>query len=144
SGNIKENDLPVSRRVFAVSQEALPIGGSNDTSQAVLGSAISDPDSGNYNIDTSPYEGAVLVVAEDDFGSEWQPDTNYQVNDVIRPLNFQGYVYYCTVAGVSNSTEPVWWIDTDNVQSVGTAKFKAKPFSRPLTHGPVNPTIIPN
>ena len=142
SGKITENDLSVSRRVFAITQKALPISQSDLSSQAVLGEAVSDPDSGDYTINTTPYEGAVLVVAEDEFGSEWTPDTSYRVNDVIRPSTFQGYVYYCTSGGTSSDTEPEWWFDTDGSKSVGTAQFQAKPFSRPLAHGPIIPSII--
>lgn len=61
---------------------------------------------------------------------------------MIRPANFQGYVYLCTVAGTGDSNEPTWWFD-DSVQAIGTAQFKAKPYTRPLTHGPVIPEIVP-
>ena len=139
----KITDLPVSRRVFAITQKALPISQSDLLSQVVLGEAISDPDLGDYTINTTPYEGAVLVVvAEDECGSEWTPNASYRVNDVIRPSTFQRYVYFCTSGGTSNDTEPVRWFDTDGSKRVGTAQFQAKPFSRPLAHGPIIPTIM--
>ncbi|WP_419835306.1 hypothetical protein [Endozoicomonas atrinae] len=143
-GSITENDLPVARRVFAITEAELTIDGSQETTQAVLANAISSEIDGSYTLDTSPYEGTVFVIATDDYGTVWQPDTAYVVGDVIRPPTFQGYVYLCTLAGTTSSTEPIWWFETDSSQSIGTAQFQAKPFSRPLAHGPIIPTIIPS
>jgi hypothetical protein len=141
-GTVMEDDQPVTRRVFAITQAQLEIDGSQDSRHAVLNSVLSDNASGSYSLDTSSYEGAVIVVAMDDYGEVWQADTAYAVGDVIRPDSFQGYVYICTVSGTGDSTEPTWWFD-DSVQSVGTAQFKAKPYTRPLAHGLVTPEIVP-
>lgn len=141
-GTVTEDDQPVARRVFAITQAQLEVDGSQETRHAVLNSVLSDSNSGSYSLDTSPYEGAVFVMAVDDYGEVWQVDTAYEVGDVVRPVNFQGYVYLCTVAGTGSSTEPAWWFD-DSVQSIGTAQFKAKPYTRPLAHGPVTPEIVP-
>uniref|UniRef100_UPI00214770C0 hypothetical protein n=1 Tax=Endozoicomonas sp. SESOKO4 TaxID=2828745 RepID=UPI00214770C0 len=141
-GTVIEDDLPVARRVFAITQAQLEVDGSQETKHAVLNSVLSDSISGSYSLDTSPYEGAVIVVAMDDCGEVWKANTTYTVGQVIRPANFQGYVYICTVAGTGDSTEPTWWFD-DSVQAIGTAQFKAKPYTRPLAHGPVTPEIVP-
>ncbi|MGI9277976.1 MAG: hypothetical protein ACR2PT_24405, partial [Endozoicomonas sp.] len=98
-GIIKEDDQPVARRVFAITQALLEVAGSTDTKHAVLSSTLSDPANGGYSLDTSPYEGEVMVLAMDDYGQEWQASTAYTVGDVIRPPTFQGFVYLCTVAG---------------------------------------------
>ena len=143
-GTVTEDGAPVARRVFAITQSLLEVAGSAETKHAVLDSTLSDPTTGDYALDTSPYEEEVMVLAMDNFGQSWQPDTEYQVGDVIRPTQFQGYVYICTVAGTSDSTEPQWWFDTENNQAIGTAQFKAKPYTRPLAHGPLLPEIIPS
>ncbi|WP_448218396.1 hypothetical protein [Endozoicomonas sp. 2B-B] len=141
-GTVMEDDLPVARQVFAITQAQLAVDGSQETKHAVLNSVLSDSISGSYSLDTSPYEGAVIVVATDNYGEVWQGDAVYEVGDVIRPADFQGYVYLCTVSGIGDSTEPTWWFD-DSVQAIGTAQFKAKPYTRPLAHGPVTPEIVP-
>ena len=142
-GVITENDLFVARRVMAITEAQLAVTDSELTKHAVLASTVSSDVDGTYTLDTSPYEGAVMVIATDEYGTVWQPDTAYVVGDVIRPANFQGYVYQCTLAGTTGNTEPVWWYETDTSQTIGAAQFKAKPFSRPLVHGPIIPTIIP-
>ncbi len=143
-GVITENEVPVARRVFAFTEALLEVSGSNEKKHAVINSVMSDELNGSYTLDTSPYEGSVILVAMDNYGDVWQPDTAYSVDDVIRPANFQGYVYYCTVEGISASDEPNWWFDTESVKSVGTAQFKAKPYSRPLAHAPIIPEILPS
>ncbi|WP_422135479.1 hypothetical protein [Endozoicomonas sp. ALD040] len=141
-GTVMEDDLPVARRVFAITQAQLEVDGSQETKHAVLNSVLSDSISGSYSLDTSPYEGAVIVVAMDDYGEVWLANSTYDVGNVIRPASFRGYVYICTVAGTGDGTEPTWWFD-DSVQAIGTAQFKAKPYTRPLAHGPVTPEIVP-
>ena len=142
-GTIKEDNLAVARQVFAITQAQLEETGSDVTKHAVLDSVTSDENNGSYSLDTSPYEGEVMVLAMDDFGQAWQPDTTYAAGDVIRPPTFQGYVYHCTQAGTTDSTEPTWWFDIESSQPIGTALFEAKPYSRPLAHGPITPEIVP-
>ena len=141
-GTVTEDNQPVSRRVFAITEALLEVAGTSETKHAVLDSTFSNATTGAYTLDTSPYESEVLVLAMDNYGAIWQANTAYQVGDIIRPASFQGYVYICTVAGSSYSSEPQWWFDVDNDQSVGTAQFKAKPYTRPLAHGPLTPEII--
>ncbi len=78
-GTVMEDDQPVARRVFAITQAQLEIDGSQETRHAVLNSVLSDNTSGSYSLDTSPYEGAVFVMAVDDYGEVWQVDTTYEV-----------------------------------------------------------------
>jgi len=141
-GIVTENDLPVARRVLAITEARLAVIDSDETRHAVLDSTVSSNVDGSYTLDTSPYEGAVTVLACDDYGMSWQAETAYAVGDVIRPSAFRGYVYHCTLAGTTDSSEPVWWFETDSSKAIGTAQFQAKPFSRPLAHGPIIPTII--
>jgi hypothetical protein len=39
----------------------------------------------------------------------WQADTAYSVGDVVKPTTENGYLYRCTSAGTSDSTEPGSW-----------------------------------
>ena len=141
-GVITENNQPVACLVYAITKAKLEVAGVNDTQHAVLDSTYSQTSDGSYTLDTSPYEGEVMILAMDDYGSVWLPDTAYEIGDVIRPAEFQAYVYHCTIAGTSDSVEPQWWFDTESNQSIGTAQFKAKPYSRPLAHSPIIPEII--
>jgi len=38
----------------------------------------------------------------------WAADTAYSVGDVVKPTTENGYLYRCTSAGTSDSSEPVW------------------------------------
>lgn len=42
----------------------------------------------------------------------WTPSKAYATGDWVRPTTPNGYVYECTVAGTSNTTEPVTWNTT--------------------------------
>lgn len=88
--------------------------------------------------DPQPGEQA-LLVAIDEWGSLWTADTDYATGAVIRPSAFAGTVYVCILPGRSAATEPDWWVDGDG--AVGTAVFAARPYRRPLAHGPITPTV---
>ncbi|AMO58271.1 hypothetical protein GZ77_21320 [Endozoicomonas montiporae] len=132
SGTIYEDGIPSEKDVIACTWETgelLARGRSNSV--------------GDYQLIWDTYDKEVLVVAVDDWGTQWQPDTLYQTGDIIRPTTFTGYVYECTVSGTSDSNEPQWWIEPDEQQGTGTAQFKVKPFNRPLAHAPVKPVLVP-
>ena len=131
SGTIREADQPVEKDVIACTW---------DTGK-LLARTRSDS-AGNYQLTWESYDKEVLVVALDDWGSVWQPDTLYQTGDIIRPTTFTGYVYECTVSGTSDSDEPPWWTEPDEQKGIGTAQFKVKPFNRPLAHAPVMPELV--
>ncbi|MNN18845.1 hypothetical protein D3C81_1320640 [compost metagenome] len=81
-----------------------------------------------------------LIVALDDWGAGWLASTAYSAGDVIRPTGeFAGVVYLCITSGVSGSAPPAWW--SEGQGAVGTAVFEARPFRRPLAHGPITPTV---
>ncbi|AMO56116.1 hypothetical protein GZ77_04715 [Endozoicomonas montiporae] len=131
SGTIYENDSPSEKDVLACTWETGELLARSRSNSA-----------GDYHLIWDNYDKEVLVVALDDWGAEWQPDTLYQTGDIIRPTYFTGYVYECTVSGTSNSAEPQWWIEAEEQQAVGTAQFKVKPFNRPLAHAPVTPELV--
>ncbi|MCY1555977.1 hypothetical protein D9M68_926840 [compost metagenome] len=71
----------------------------------------------------------------------WHALTHYTVGTVLRPTGtFAGVVYVCVTAGDSAAAEPTWWPEGQG--AVGTAVFEARPFRRPLAHGPVTPTVV--
>lgn len=50
-------------------------------------------------------------------------------------------MWECTGAGTLPTEEPAWIIDEDTAQLYGTASMIAKPFYRPMVHGPVTPEV---
>lgn len=142
---------PVERTVIALSYQPFPVAGSDDgngqeiNARQILGvtqSAIN----GAYSMDLGSFLDEVIVIALDDYGERWQPNTYYPIGARIRPTpgHETGYVYVCTVAGGSFPTEPAWWINTgDNtIGAVGTATFAAHESWWPLAHAPVLPDVI--
>lgn len=64
--------------------------------------------------------------------SKWNANHSYEVGDVVKPTNqnYSGYIYKCTRAGTSDSSEPTWQQDlstpiTDNtVRWVGVGSLE--------------------
>ena len=58
--------------------------------------------------------------------AEWQANTAYSVGDVVRPVGARnGFVYKCTTAGTSDSTEPTWSATEDATITDGTVVWTA-------------------
>lgn len=53
----------------------------------------------------------------------WQADTAYSEGDLIVPTTPNGYMYRCTVAGTSGSTEPSWSTTFNTADTDGTAEW---------------------
>lgn len=49
-----------------------------------------------------------IVISIVDILPEWEATTAYSVGDRVQPVGGNGYVYECTVAGTSDSSEPTW------------------------------------
>lgn len=126
----------VARRVMAVAM---------DGTRAVLADGASAAD-GNYLLQWEDYAGPVLVVAIDTWGNPFTANTSFAPGDIIHPSpgNETGYVYECLGAGVSDATEPAWWVDDGGSATgmVGTASFRARQYYRPLAHGPIAPLVV--
>ncbi len=45
--------------------------------------------------------------------SMWLASTAYDIGDTVRPPTANGYIYECTVAGTSGSSEPAWGTTAD-------------------------------
>lgn len=101
---------------------------------------------GSYDLDVSPRTDALMVVAFDEYGSEFQASTAYSVGDIIHPpVGFEnGHVYECVIAGTSASSAPVWWKDDEDpvTRFIGTAEFLVRAFYQPIVHGPIMPYTV--
>jgi len=49
-----------------------------------------------------------IFVPKKDVSTAWVADTAYSLRDEIIPTTANGYVYICTTAGTSGSSEPTW------------------------------------
>ncbi|WAB92476.1 hypothetical protein OSS47_00405 [Pseudomonas citronellolis] len=137
---------PASRAVVAVTSAPVVVNtpAGAKSMPVVVGYGVTDA-SGNLALDLAGYVGEVQLLAVDNWGSVWQPSETYQIGNIRRPTVFAGVVYECTVPGVGDASEPTWWPydGGEATGPVGTAVFKARPFSQPLAHGPRVPTVIP-
>src|SRR5690554_5559440 len=144
AGIVQIDGAPAERTVRAFSYESVAhsIDGADVIIAKSLGQATSDPDTGEYTIDLlAGYDRQVFVVAFDDYGADFSPELSMAVGDRVHPSTPNGYVWECAGAGTLPSEEPAWVIDTETAQLYGTASMIAKPFYRPMVHGPVMPEV---
>lgn len=145
SGVVQIDGTPAQRTVRAFSYDPTPhdIDGANVDLSKSLGHAVSDPETGDYTIDLlAGYDKRIFVVAFDDYGDDFTPDKALSVGDRVHPTTPNGHVWECTGAGTLPSEEPTWIVDTETAQLYGTASMIAKPFYRPMVHGPVTPEVF--
>ncbi|PPI86212.1 hypothetical protein KEHDKFFH_02510 [Marinobacter maroccanus] len=144
SGVVQIDGTPAKRtvRAFGYDPTAHGLDGATVNLSKSLGHSTSDPETGEYTIDLlSGYDKRIFVVAFDDYGDDFTPDMTVAVGDRIHPTTPNGHVWECTGAGTLPSEEPTWVVDTETTQLYGTASMIAKPFYRPMVHGPVLPEI---
>ena len=145
AGVVQIDGTPAQRKVraFGYGETAHTINGADVTLSRSLGHATSDPQTGEYTIDLlGGYDKEVFVVAFDDYGADFKPDLAVTVGDRVHPTTPNGHVWECTGSGTLPSEEPVWVIDTETAQIYGTASMIARPFYRPMVHGPVTPEVV--
>ncbi len=58
--------------------------------------------------------------------SEWQASTSYNVGDIVRPIDRNGFVYICTQAGTSGTEEPAWPTNDGETATDGTVTWEAR------------------
>lgn len=144
-GVIEISGVPVDRvvRAFSYSSSVHDLDGDLVNVSKSLGHAKSDPITGKYTIDLhSGYSKEVFVVTFDEYGSQFVPNLSLAVGDRVHPATPNGHVYECDGAGTLPATEPVWGTDIQVSQVHGTASLIARPFYRPMVHGPVTPEIV--
>lgn len=144
SGLVQIDGIPAQRtvRAFGYSSTSHDIDGQPVNLSKSLGHAVSDSGTGEYTIDLlAGYDQPIFVVAFDDYGTDFIPDMVVAVGDRIHPATPNGHVWECTSAGILPSEEPTWIVDTETAQLYGTASMIARPFYRPMVHGPVSPEV---
>ncbi|OEY66795.1 LamG-like jellyroll fold domain-containing protein [Marinobacter sp. X15-166B] len=144
SGIVQIDGTPAEREVRAYGYDPTihDIDGATINLSKSLGHATSDPQTGEYSIDLlGGYGDEVFVVAFDDYGMPFTPDMAVNVGDRVHPSTPNGHVWETTGAGNLPAEEPVWIVDTETSQPYGTAAMIARPFYRPMVHGPVAPEV---
>ena len=127
TGNVKQD---------AVNAEGIEVTAVTDVAsgtEAVVASAVTDAN-GDYTLtglDSTP----VIVTAREDRGIEWPASTVVNLGGRVYGTTETGYVFDCTTAGTTGATEPTW--NTTGTTNDGTAVWTAKPYFRPVSHGPI-------
>ncbi len=134
AGTLHVEEQPAQRTILVLSFYPQDIPGLG-FQHKVLGTTTSQPD-GTFHLEVGTFTEPVLVMAVDNYGHAWQPNTSYAVGDVVHPTtqdNYIGFVYQCSEAGVTGTEEPAWWIDTgsNSTGTSGTATFKAQQYYQP-------------
>jgi hypothetical protein len=144
AGKVQIDGTPAERtvRAFGYNATAHAIDGETVSQSKSLGQSTSDPTTGAYTIDLlAGYGSDVFVVAFDDYGDPFTPEQALTVGDRIHPTTPNGHVLECTGAGSLPAEEPSWTVDTETSQLYGTASMIARPFYRPMVHGPIAPDV---
>lgn len=112
------------------------VGLSGATPFEVLGDVAGDA---SFLLEMEGVTGTALVLALEDYGERWQPDTVYPVGARVRPSvgKDTGYLYEVTAGGDSGPTEPAWW--TAGSGPIGAATAVPVALHRPYVEGPVVP-----
>jgi len=144
AGVVQIDGTPAQRtvRAFGYVPTAQMIDGNNINLSKSLGHSTSDPATGEYTIDLlAGYGQEIFVVAFDDYGAPFTPEATLAAGNRIHPTTPNGHVWECIGAGTLPVDEPVWVVDTETSQLYGTASMIARPFYRPMVHGPIMPEV---
>ena len=145
AGVLKIDGTPAERTLSAFGYSATEhdIDGGTVTLSKSLGQSTSDPGTGEYTIDLlAGYGQEIFVVAFDDYGDAFTAEQGLAVGDRIHPTTPNGHVWETTGAGTLPAEEPTWIVDTETGQLYGTASMIARPFYRPMVHGPITPEVV--
>ena len=145
SGIVQIDGTPAQRtvRAFGYNATGHAIDGETVSQSKSLGQSTSDPETGEYTVDLlTGYGGEIFVVAFDDYGDAFTAEQAMAVGDRIHPTTPNGHVWETTGAGTLPVEEPAWVVDTETSQLYGTASMIARPFYRPMVHGPVTPEVV--
>jgi hypothetical protein len=129
-------------RAFGYDPTNHDIGGTTVNLSKSLGQSRSSSETGTYTIDLmGGYGSEVFVVAFDEYGEAFTSEKVLAAGDRIHPTTPSGHVWECVGAGALPADEPAWVVDTESAQLYGTASMIARPFYRPMVHGPVMPEV---
>ena len=126
AGTVKIDGVPAERNVIVIKNDP--------TGYAVVGPGVSASD-GSFDISYQDWTGAVIALAIDKYGNDFQPTTLLEAGMIVHPSVPNGYVYYVTVGGTTGESEPEWAIDASVVS--GSVTFNPQPFYRPIASGPL-------
>lgn len=107
----------------------------------LLGTAIVDSETGEYEIDVAPYTGEVMVFAAMDYGRSFEPGYNVAAGQVIHPSTPNRFVYVAKNYGALGEIEPDWPL-FGKINS-GAVTLETKPMYEPLAGGYLKPTLEP-
>lgn len=131
AGTVKINSVAAQRELVVISD--------NPGARAVVGEGESAGD-GTFDLTYTGWDGAVFVVAVDNYGADFIASTPLNAGTVIHPTTPNGYVYVVTEAGTTGAVEPAW-ITTGSVVS-GSVTFAPREYYRPVGWGPQKGALV--
>lgn len=131
AGNVQINGAPAQRDIVVISD--------NPGYRAIVGEGESEGD-GNFDLTYTGWDGAVVVVALDEYGIAFATTTPLNAGTVVHPTTPNGYVYVVTEAGVTGTAEPAWSV-SDVVVS-GSVTFAPRAYYRPVASGPLQGELV--
>jgi hypothetical protein len=144
SGIVQIDGTPAKRtvRAFGYNPTTHDLNATTVNLSKSLGHSTSDPETGDYTIELlAGYGQEIFVVAFDDYGDAFIAEQALAAGDRIHPTIPNGHVWETTGAGALPVDEPTWVVDTETSQLYGTASMIARPFYRPMVHGPIMPEV---
>lgn len=139
SGTLTVRTLPAQREVLVLGVEELAIPELNNAIGRHIWASGRSSSDGSFFLQWSGYQGDVITLYLDDFGTQWQPNTTCAEGDIVYPSVWNGWQYECIAVGTTDSIEPIWWHDEGSTSFSGTAAFKARQYLPALADGPITP-----
>ena len=131
AGIVTIDGVPAARDVIVISDDS--------SGRKVVGAGTSDG-TGAFDITYNDWDGAVIALALDSYGSAFVPSAPINLGAIVHPTVPNGYVYEVTGAGTTGTTEPTWAIDSSVIS--GSVTFNPRPYYRPVASGPLQGEII--
>lgn len=131
AGTVQINGVAAQRDLVIISD--------NPSGREVVGAGESASD-GTFDLTYTGWDGSVIVVALDEYGSDFPASAPLNASTVIHPTTPNGYVYVVTEAGTTGAIEPTW----STVGSVvsGSVTFAPRAYYRPVASGPLQGELV--
>ncbi|OZY84813.1 hypothetical protein CBP51_16765 [Cellvibrio mixtus] len=131
AGTVKINSVAAQRDLVIISD--------NPSGREIVGEGESAGD-GTFDLTYTGWDGAVFVVAVDNYGADFIASAPLNAGAVIHPTTPNGYVYVVTEAGTTGASEPAW-ITAGSVVS-GSVTFAPREYYRPVGWGPQKGALV--
>lgn len=131
AGTVQINGVAAKRDLVIISD--------NPTGREVVGGGESAGD-GTFDLTYTGWDGPVIVVALDQYGSDFIESTPLNAGAVIHPTTPNGHVYVVTEAGITGATEPMW--STSGAVVSGSVTFAPRAYYRPVASGPLHGELV--